>query len=84
LLSWDQQTQALVAERREMQERALKPQLYEGSGDAYILSGLSSHSWQRATVLGDSTDLTGLVHRYQTTSMVDMLNRSQGLWITLQ
>jgi len=84
LLSWDQQTQALVAELREMQERVLNPQLYEGSGRAYILSGLSSHSWQRATARGDSTELTGLVHRYQTPSMVDMLNRSQGLWIALQ
>ena len=73
-----------MAELREMQERTLNPQLYEGSRHAYILSGLSSHSWQRATVLGDSTDLTGLVHRYQTPSMVDMLNRSQGLWIALQ
>jgi hypothetical protein len=78
-LSWDQQTQALVAELREMQERVLNPQLYEGSGRAYILSGLSSHSWQRATARGDSTELTGLVHRYQTPSMVDMLNRSQAL-----
>ena len=73
-LSWDQQTQALVAELREMQERVLNPQLYEGSGRAYILSGLSSHSWQRATARGDSTELT-----YQTRSMVEMLSRSQAL-----
>ncbi|CAD6340686.1 unnamed protein product [Miscanthus lutarioriparius] len=79
LLSWDQQTQALVAELREMQERVLNPQLYDGPGRAYILSGLSSHSWQRATARGDSTELTGLVHRYQAPSMVDMLSRSQAL-----
>jgi hypothetical protein len=58
-LSWDQQTQVLVAELREMQERVVNPQLYKGSGHAYILSGLTSHSWQRATAHGDSTELTG-------------------------
>jgi hypothetical protein len=78
-LSSDQQTQALVAELREMQERVLNPRLYQGFGRAYILSGLSSHSWQRATARGDSTELTGLVHTYQTPSMVNMLNRSQAL-----
>ncbi|PWZ52332.1 Uncharacterized protein sll0103 [Zea mays] len=78
-LSSDQQTQALVAELREMQERVLNAELYEGSGRAYLLSGLSSHSWQRATARGDSTELTGLVHSYQTPFMVDMLNRSQAL-----
>lgn len=78
-LAWDQQTQALVAELRGMEERVLSPQLYEGSGRAYLLSGLSSHSWQRATARGDSTELAGLVQSYQTPSMVDMLNRSQAL-----
>ncbi|KAK6163343.1 hypothetical protein DH2020_000207 [Rehmannia glutinosa] len=47
------------------------------SGRAYVLSGLSSHSWQRATARGDSTDSTSLVHAYQTPSMVDMVNLSQ-------
>ncbi|CAK9138728.1 unnamed protein product [Ilex paraguariensis] len=68
---------ALVAELREMQERMANRRLYETSGRAYVLSGLSSHSWQRATARGDSTDSTSLVQAYQTPSMVDMVNRSQ-------
>jgi len=79
LLSSDRQTQALAAELREMQERVLTNQRYQESGRAYMLSGLSSHSFQRATARGDSTELAGLVHTYQTPSMVDMLYRSQAL-----
>ncbi|KAK3157723.1 hypothetical protein QOZ80_2AG0127070 [Eleusine coracana subsp. coracana] len=75
----DPQTVALVAELREMQDRAENRPRYEESGRAYILAGLSSHSWQRATARGDSTELTGLVHTYQTPSMVDMLHRSHAL-----
>ncbi|WOL05780.1 hypothetical protein Cni_G14511 [Canna indica] len=78
-LAWksrDQLCLALDAELREMQERMASQQRYEASGRAYLLSGLSSHSWQRATARGDSTDLT-TVHAYQTPSMVDMLHRSQ-------
>ncbi|RLN18954.1 hypothetical protein C2845_PM02G12330 [Panicum miliaceum] len=78
-LSSDRQTQALAAELREMQERVLNYQRYQESGRAYMLSGLSSHSFQRATARGDSTELAGLVHTYQTPSMVDMLHRSQAL-----
>ncbi|CAN6282845.1 unnamed protein product [Urochloa humidicola] len=78
-LASDRQTQALAAELREMQERVLNHQRYNESGRAYMLSGLSSHSFQRATARGDLTDLTGLVHSYQTPSMVDMLHRSQAL-----
>ncbi|XP_062205895.1 E3 ubiquitin-protein ligase WAV3-like isoform X2 [Phragmites australis] len=78
-LSSDPQTQALVAELREMQDRTENRQRYQESGRAYILAGLSSHSWQRATARGDSTELTGLIHTYQTPSMVDMLHRSQAL-----
>ncbi|RLN40902.1 hypothetical protein C2845_PM01G40490 [Panicum miliaceum] len=78
-LSLDRQTQALAAELREMQERVLNYQRYQESGRAYMLSGLSSHSFQRATARGDSTELAGLVHTYQTPSMVDMLHRSQAL-----
>ncbi|GFS30891.1 zinc finger (C3HC4-type RING finger) family protein [Actinidia rufa] len=48
---------------------------------AYVLSGLSSHSWQRATARGDSTDSTSLVQSYQTPSMVDMVNRSQTVFL---
>jgi DNA-binding GntR family transcriptional regulator len=73
----DRLCMALVAELREMQERMANRQLYEASGRAYMLSGLSSHSWQRATARGDSTDSTTLVHSYQTPSMVQMLEHSQ-------
>ncbi|KAM7267535.1 hypothetical protein ACFE04_009701 [Oxalis oulophora] len=67
----------LDAELKEMQDRMASRQVYEASGRAYILSGMSSHSWQRATARGDSTDGTTLVHTYQTPSMVEMLTRSQ-------
>lgn len=68
---------ALCAELKEMQERMANRQVYEASGRAYVLSGLSSHSWQRATARGDSTESTSLVQSYQTPSMVDMVSRSQ-------
>ncbi|CAL0304070.1 unnamed protein product [Lupinus luteus] len=68
---------ALSAELKEMQERMASQRVYEQSGRAYVLSGLSSHSWQRATARGDSTDSTSLVQSYQTPSMVDMVTRSQ-------
>ncbi|RWR96647.1 zinc finger protein [Cinnamomum micranthum f. kanehirae] len=67
----------LDAELKEMQERMASRRVYEASGRAYVLSGLSSHSWQRATARGDSTDSTSLVRAYQTPSMVDMLAMSQ-------
>ncbi|KAK9280081.1 hypothetical protein L1049_013766 [Liquidambar formosana] len=68
---------ALCAELKEMQERMANRRVYEASGRAYVLSGLSSHSWQRATARGDSTDSTSLVQAYQTPSMVDMVTQSQ-------
>ncbi|XP_072956764.1 E3 ubiquitin-protein ligase WAV3-like [Typha angustifolia] len=77
--SGDRLCLALDAELREMQERMVNRQRYEASGRAYVLSGLSSHSWQRATARGDSTDSTSLVHLYQTPTMVDMIQRSQTL-----
>ncbi|KAG1359758.1 E3 ubiquitin-protein ligase WAV3 [Cocos nucifera] len=67
---------ALDVELREMQERMASRQRYEASGRAYVLSGLSSHSWQRATTRGDSRDCS-LSQAYQTPTMVDMLQRSQ-------
>ncbi|KAK8970589.1 hypothetical protein KSP40_PGU004184 [Platanthera guangdongensis] len=73
---------SLDAEMKEMQERMESRQRYEESGRAYVLSGLSSHSWQRATARGGSTDSTSLVHSYQTPSMVDMLQRSQTFSLT--
>ncbi|XP_020592353.1 uncharacterized protein LOC110032909 [Phalaenopsis equestris] len=77
--SGDHLCAALNAELREMQERMESRQRYEESGRAYVLSGLSSHSWQRATARGNSTDSATLLHSYQTPSMVDMLQRSQTL-----
>ncbi|XP_077225251.1 E3 ubiquitin-protein ligase WAV3-like [Tasmannia lanceolata] len=73
----DQLCIALDAELKEMKERMASRRVYEASGRAYVLSGLSSHSWQRATARGDSTESTSLVHAYQTPSMVNMLARSQ-------
>lgn len=68
---------ALDVELKEMQERMASRHVYEASGRAYILSGLSSHSWQRATARGDSTDSSSLLQSYQTPSMLEMLTRSQ-------
>lgn len=75
--SGDRLCVALDAELKEMQERMASRHVYEASGRAYILSGLSSHSWQRATARGDSTDGSSLVQSYQTPSMAEMLSRSQ-------
>nr|CAB3450389.1 unnamed protein product [Digitaria exilis] len=75
--SGDRLCTALDAELKEMQDRMANRQRYEASGRAYLLSGLSSHSWQRATARGDSTDTATLVYSYQTPSMVQMLQRSQ-------
>ncbi|CAM0870681.1 unnamed protein product [Alopecurus aequalis] len=77
--SSDSQCLALITELREMQERVESRRMYDESGRAYMLSGLSSHSWQRATARGDSTELSTQMHTYQTPSMVDMLQRSQAL-----
>ncbi|GKV34145.1 hypothetical protein SLEP1_g42554 [Rubroshorea leprosula] len=77
--SGDRLCLALDAELKEMQERMASRHVYEASGRAYILSGLSSHSWQRATARGDSTDGSSLVQAYQTPSMVEMLTRSQAM-----
>ncbi|KAL3838323.1 hypothetical protein ACJIZ3_022914 [Penstemon smallii] len=75
--SHDRLCVSLDAELKEMQERMASRHVYEASGRAYILSGLSSHSWQRATARGDSTEGSSLVHAYQTPSMVEMVTRSQ-------
>ncbi|PPR83707.1 hypothetical protein GOBAR_AA37005 [Gossypium barbadense] len=71
---------ALCAELKEMQERMANRRVYESSGRAYVLSGLSSHSWQRATARGDSTNSTSLVQAYQTPTMTDMVTRSQTMF----
>ncbi|KAL7148600.1 hypothetical protein ABFS83_06G189800 [Erythranthe nasuta] len=75
--SGDRLCASLEAEVKEMEERMASRHVYEASGRAYILSGLSSHSWQRATARGDSTDGSSLVQAYQTPSMVEMVTRSQ-------
>ncbi|OWM87598.1 hypothetical protein CDL15_Pgr022710 [Punica granatum] len=77
--SGDRLCVALDAELKEIQERMASRHVYEASGRAYILSGLSSHSWQRATARGDSTDGSSLVQAYQTPSMTEMLTRSQAM-----
>ncbi|KAG2332458.1 hypothetical protein Bca4012_017966 [Brassica carinata] len=53
--------------------------VYEVSGRVYIVSGLSSHSWQRGTSRRESGDGLSFVqaYYYQTPSMVEMLHRSQ-------
>ncbi|KAF8102329.1 hypothetical protein N665_0198s0042 [Sinapis alba] len=66
---------SLCAELKETQERMASRQVYESSGRAYVLAGLSSHSWQRATARGDMSDTTTM--SYSTQSMVDMVNLSQ-------
>ncbi|CAN0898888.1 E3 ubiquitin-protein ligase WAV3 [Linum grandiflorum] len=73
----DQLCTALCSELREMRERMRNRAVYESTGRAYVLSGLSSHSWQRATARGDSTDSGVLTQTYQTPSMADMVDRSQ-------
>ncbi|CAN1253093.1 E3 ubiquitin-protein ligase WAV3 [Linum perenne] len=77
----DRLCNVLCSELREMQERMATRRVYETSGRAYVLSGLSSHSLQRATARGDSTDSTSLVQSYQTPTMVDMVTRSQTLML---
>lgn len=71
----DQLSTVLDFELKEMYERMATRQLYERSGRAYLLSAQSSHLRQRATTRGDSLD--GLMHDYQTQSMVDMVTLSQ-------
>ncbi|CAN0916401.1 E3 ubiquitin-protein ligase WAV3 [Linum grandiflorum] len=73
----DRLCNVLCSELREMQERMASRRVYETSGRAYVLSGMSSHLLQRATARGDSTDGTSFVQSYQTPSMVDMVTRSQ-------
>lgn len=69
----------LDAELKEMQLRMATRHDYEVSGRGYVLSGLSSHSWQRATARGDSTDSSSLVQAYLTPSMLEMLTQSQSM-----
>ncbi|KAI3705473.1 hypothetical protein L1987_75711 [Smallanthus sonchifolius] len=72
----DRLSAGLVAELGEMIDRMVSRKVYESTGRAYVLSGLSSHSWQRATARGDSTEVTSEILSYQTQSMVNMVNLS--------
>ncbi|XP_052186557.1 E3 ubiquitin-protein ligase WAV3-like isoform X2 [Diospyros lotus] len=74
----DQLCIALDAELKEMQERMSNRRVYESSGRAYVLSGLSSHSSQRATSRGNSAETTSF--SYQTPFMADMVTRSQTMF----
>ncbi|XP_047317196.1 E3 ubiquitin-protein ligase WAV3-like [Impatiens glandulifera] len=69
----DQLSAALCAEMKEMQGRMVDYDSYTTGGRAYVLSGLSSHSWQRATTSGNTT----VSQAYQTPTMVDMVSMSQ-------
>ncbi|XP_077244474.1 E3 ubiquitin-protein ligase WAV3-like [Tasmannia lanceolata] len=76
LCSW------LEGELREIRERMASQEMYEESGRAYMLSGLSSHSWQRATTRGHSGTTGGELHSsgpvgYETPSMANMVTMSQ-------
>ncbi|GAB4840788.1 hypothetical protein Ancab_021550 [Ancistrocladus abbreviatus] len=75
----------LEAELTEIRERMANMELYEQTGRAYTLSGMSSHSWQRATTRGDWTTITpssggasGPIS-YETDSMTRMITKSQTL-----
>ncbi|KAI3882029.1 hypothetical protein MKX03_006239 [Papaver bracteatum] len=73
----DQLCAALDSELKEIRSRMQNMQIYESSGRAYVLSGMSSHSGQRAATRGDTTsDSSGFVHVYQTMSMENMVARS--------
>lgn len=80
----------LEAELREIRERMTSLELYQQSGRAFVLSGLSSHSWQRATTRGDSMSQTFVMSTrggggnqntvgYDTPTMVSMVTMSQNL-----
>lgn len=85
----------LEAELGEIRERIASQESYEQTGRAYMLSGLSSHSFQRATTRGDSTTQTFVVNGegentstsaaigYDTPSMVSMVTKSQILNFTI-
>ncbi|KAL2474773.1 Zinc finger (C3HC4-type RING finger) family protein [Abeliophyllum distichum] len=84
LCSW------LQTELTEIRERMANMEMYEHTGRAYVLSGLSSHSWQRATTRGDSNGHSAVLREggstshsgaigYDTPSMVSMVSKSQNL-----
>ncbi|KAI3839932.1 hypothetical protein MKW92_016096 [Papaver armeniacum] len=62
----------LDLELQEVRSRMKSKKTYESTGRGYLLSGMSSHSRQKATTRGGSTEST-----YQTASMSKMVNRSR-------
>ncbi|KAK1421627.1 hypothetical protein QVD17_24108 [Tagetes erecta] len=78
----DRLCDGLVAELREMMNRMHSFRDYETTGRAYMLSGLSSHSLQRATARGDSTEITSMIRSYQTQTMSNLVTQSQTLWFS--
>ncbi|CAN4080310.1 unnamed protein product [Withania somnifera] len=82
LCSW------LDMELTEIRERMASRERYEQTGRAYVISGLSSHSWQRATTRGDTTQIilqggsssnSSATIGYETPSMVNMISKSHNL-----
>ena len=77
----------LEAELKETRKRMETRELYERSGRAYVLSGMSSHSWQRAATRGPSmpissggnSDMRRTTTSYETPSMTTMVTKSQNL-----
>ncbi|RZC81298.1 hypothetical protein C5167_043877 [Papaver somniferum] len=67
---------ALDAELQEVWSRMGSKKIYESTGRGYILSGMSSHSMQKATARGDSTETSSPVHAYPTPPMFEMLKLS--------
>ncbi|GAB2262649.1 hypothetical protein Droror1_Dr00003646 [Drosera rotundifolia] len=69
-------------ELKEIQERMASRKQYEHTGRAYVLSGMSSHSFQRATTRGDWASTTQTFASgalYDTTTMTTMVAKSQTL-----
>lgn len=81
----------LEAELREIRDRMASMESYTQTGRAYVLSGLSSHSWQRATTRGDMTTQIMTMNEggnsrssavgYETPTMVNMVRMSQNLGV---
>nr|XP_019707277.1 E3 ubiquitin-protein ligase WAV3-like [Elaeis guineensis] len=78
-LAGDELCAWLDKELIEIGERIANRRAYEKSGRAYMLSGMSSHSWQRAAMRGHSTMLTSAPASvtFQTQVMTEMLDSSR-------
>ncbi|XP_038986464.1 E3 ubiquitin-protein ligase WAV3 [Phoenix dactylifera] len=69
----------LDKELKEIRDRMANRRAYEESGRAYMLSGMSSHSWQRAALRGQTTMLSSAptAVTFRTQAMAEMLDRSR-------